>query len=313
MTENNMALSHHQPTTTLSVFDTSIFDQMGMIACKLAQSTLVPDTLKGTMKNKVFTPFPLEQVEANCFRVVEQAHRWGMSPFAVIDGASVVHGKLMWEGKVIAAALDVLTGVRLNYEYSGSGENRAVKVSGTFKDEDKPRTIEGCVKDWKTDQWKGSAYDQRLAYRGAREWARRHAPGAIMGVAATDDFDPYEKNINDKTTVVYSEAINPFEKTSLPETKKEPEPPKKEPEPPKKEKVEQENPCQTFRDLVTQSGIDPMHVKAALIEMKALKEGQKLEDLSPTRQLAIVDQWERIEMKAQDLAMIAAEEEGGIA
>ena len=172
--------------TGLSIFDTGSFEQMGLIASKLAQSSLIPDTLKGKTD---------EQTAANCFRVVEQAQRWGLSPFAVMDSASVVHGKLMWEGKLIAAAINQTLGCRLKYEYSGEGENRKVVVSGKLEDE--ILTIEGTVADWKTTG-KGSPWDrlanrdQMLAYRGARQWARRHAPEVILGVYAPDEIDESE-------------------------------------------------------------------------------------------------------------------------
>ena len=176
-------------TSGLSLYDSGAFQQMGEIAVKLATSSLIPETLRGKKEGQRFIAHPPEQVAANCFRIVEQAHRWGMSPFAVVDCASVVHGKLMWEGKLVAAALEATMGIRLDYEYSGSGENREVIVLGKFPNEDKIKTVEGTVADWKTSQWKGSAYDQRLAYRGAREWARRYAPAAILGVYAPDEMD----------------------------------------------------------------------------------------------------------------------------
>lgn len=186
MSTNNIAPSAQ---TGLSLFDTGTFEQMGMIASKLASSSLIPQSLRAEKKGQQWIEFPPEQVAANCFRIVEQAQRWGMSPFAVVDCASVVHGKLMWEGKLIAAALEATEGITLDYDYSGSGVHRKVAVSGRRPGSDKILTVEGSVSDWKTDQWKGSAFDQRLAYRGAREWARRYSPGAILGVYATDEIE----------------------------------------------------------------------------------------------------------------------------
>jgi len=182
---NNQLAERPQQQTGLSIFDSGTFEQMGMIASKLASSSLIPESLRANKQGDL----PAEQVAANCFRIVEQAQRWGMSPFAVIDCASVVHGKLMWEGKLVAAALEATMGIRLNYTYTGDGLNRKVVVSGKFPDENEARTVDGTVKDWKSDQWKSTSYDQRLAYRGAREWARRHAPGVILGVYSPDEFD----------------------------------------------------------------------------------------------------------------------------
>jgi hypothetical protein len=179
---------------------------MGMIASRLAASSLIPESLKGKDDN---------QTAANCFRVVEQAARWGLSPFAVMDSASVVHGKLMWEGKLIAAAIKSALGVRLRYEYSGQGENRKVVVSGDV--EGTVETIEGTVADWKTTG-KGSAWDnmanrdQMLAYRGARQWARRHAPEVILGVYSPDEMEePELRNVTHtgRSVTVREQAIDP--------------------------------------------------------------------------------------------------------
>lgn len=201
--------------TGLSIFDTGTFEQMGLIASKLASSTLIPESLRTEKKNGQLVPLPPEQVAANCFRIVEQAQRWGMSPFAVIDCASVVHGKLMWEGKLIAAALDAQLGVRLDYEYSGEGEARTVTVSGRFPDEEKIKSVEGSVAKWKTGQWKATDYDQRLAYRGSREWARRYAPGVILGVYSPDEFvddlrQVHGRVVEQERTHVREQAIDPF-------------------------------------------------------------------------------------------------------
>ncbi len=175
-----------EPNTGLSVFDSGQFTQMWNVADALAQSSLIPATLKGKTS---------DETKANCLRVVEQASRWGLSPFAVMDSASVVHGKLMWEGKLIAAAIRASLGCRLKYEYEGEGDARKVTVSGVLEGD--TLTIEGTVADWKTTG-KGSPWDnlanrdQMLAYRGARQWARRHAPEVILGVYAPDEFDQDE-------------------------------------------------------------------------------------------------------------------------
>lgn len=215
-------LAQHQ--TGLSLFDSGTFEQMLVISAKLADSPILPESLRGIRKQQVFTPFTPEEVASNCFRLVEQASRWGMSPFAISDGCSVVHGKLMWEGKIVSAALSSLLGVRLEFDYSGEGLDRKVVVSGVLPGETKVREVEGTVGDWKTDQWKGSAFDQRLAYRGAREWARRHAPDAILGVHVRDEFD--ENEMRDATPK--PKGIEVREDWEKPEPKTEGEPEKKE-------------------------------------------------------------------------------------
>lgn len=172
-------------STGLSIFDSGAFESLYRVAGALAKSSLVPKTLQGTNE---------EQTAANCLRVVEQSARWQLSPFAVCDCASVVHGRLMWEGKLVAAVIEAQLGIRLSYTYSGSGEARKVVVSGKFSDEAEPRVIEGTVGQWKTrgngSPWENpDNHERQLAYRGAREWARRHAPAVMLGVYTPDEFD----------------------------------------------------------------------------------------------------------------------------
>lgn len=173
------------PTTGISIFDQGSFSHMIDIAGALAKTSMVPESLKG----KSF-----EETKGNLLLVVEQAARWGFSPFAVMGSASVIRGRLMWEGKVIAAAITAHLGTRLRYDYSGTGENMKVVVSGLLPGDEEPRTIQGTVSEWKTTRdgspWSSPRnYPRQLAYRGAREWARIHAPEVILGIYADDEFE----------------------------------------------------------------------------------------------------------------------------
>ena len=51
-------------------------------------------------------PKHLQASPGDCLMVVEQAMRWGMSPFAVAQATSVISGKMMYEGKLVAAAVE---------------------------------------------------------------------------------------------------------------------------------------------------------------------------------------------------------------
>jgi hypothetical protein len=208
--------------TGLSIFDEGIFTSIMRVADAMAHSPLVPESLRTQKVNGKTEALPIEQIRANCFLVTEQAQRWGISPFAAIACASNIHGRLMWEGKLVAGILESNLGVRLNYQYTGTGDGMTVVVSGTIPGEDVPRTVKGTVADWKTDQWKGSAYEQRLAYRGAREWARRHAPSIMLGVVTDDDEAPQMRDVTDKARVVISEdkQVDPFSGTKLEGTAK---------------------------------------------------------------------------------------------
>jgi hypothetical protein len=175
------------------ILDTARFEHMQRIANIMARSSMIPETLRttGTKNNKVELPF--EQVLSNCFLVANQAARWGMDPFAVISCCSVVHGRLAYEGKLVAAVLEAKLGVALRYAWDDQpGENLGIAVSGQLPD-GRVETITGTVKDWKTNgdgsPWKPSTYRKMLAYRGAREWARLHAPAVMLGVYSGDELE----------------------------------------------------------------------------------------------------------------------------
>lgn len=213
--------------TGLSIFDNGTFEGISRVADAMAYSPLVPESLRTKKESGKTVDLPHEQVRANCFLICEQSSRWGISPFAALACASNIYGRLMWEGKLVAGVLEAKLGVRLDYDYDGTGEKMAVTVKGTLPGESKERTVNGTVADWKTDQWKPSAYEQRLAYRGAREWARRHAPSIMLGVITEDELTPDIRDVTPRPgkAVLRETMIEPFESLPAPtEAKAEPAP-----------------------------------------------------------------------------------------
>ena len=137
-------------------------------------------------------PSHLHNSPGDCLMVIEASMRWQMSPFAVAQCTSVIQGKLMFEGKLVAAALNAsgILSSRLDYEFSGAGQQRAVIVRGTLRGETKPREVTVFLADAKTSNslWTKQP-DQQLVYAGTRVWARRHAPEVMLGVYAPEEFD----------------------------------------------------------------------------------------------------------------------------
>jgi hypothetical protein len=155
------------------------FEQAIRFAEMMAKSKMVP---------KHFQNKPEE-----CLVIIEQAMRWEMSPYAVIQCASMIHERPMYEGKLVAAVVNArgpLFGLqgRLHYAYSGEGQTRKVVVSGKLDGKDE--AVEIAWKDAKTtnELWVKQP-DQQLAYHGARVWARRHMPELMLGVYAPEEFD----------------------------------------------------------------------------------------------------------------------------
>lgn len=136
-------------------------------------------------------PAHLQNSPGDCLMIVEQAMRWRMSPFAVAQCTSSIKGKLMFEGKLLAAAIEESGAIvgSLDYIFKGEGANRVIIVSATRRGETLPRTVEVALKDAITDNplWKRQP-DQQLVYHGARVWGRRWTPGVILGVYSREEF-----------------------------------------------------------------------------------------------------------------------------
>lgn len=161
-------------------------------------SSLVPHDMTAAMQlaNLMSTgklvPAHLQKSPGDCLMVIEQAMRWNMSPFAVAQCTSVVQGKLMFEGKLVAAAVQssgILDG-RLSYEFTGEGDKRGIIVKGTIRGETIARDLPVALKDAKTTNgmW-AKQPDQQLVYFATRAWARRHVPEVMLGVYSPEEFD----------------------------------------------------------------------------------------------------------------------------
>lgn len=171
-----------------NLMDTARFEHLQRIASLMASSSLLPLHLS----EKKGTPYPFETVRANCFRIVNQALRWGIDPFAMVDETYVVSGKLGYQGKLVAAIVNTRANLksRLSYKFEGVGDNRIVTVIGTFDGEDETRESTLRLGDAKTDNgmWRKDP-DQKLIYSAVVKWARRYCPEVILGVLTDDDID----------------------------------------------------------------------------------------------------------------------------
>ena len=58
------------------------------------------------MATAKLVPSALQKSPADCLMVIQQAIRWDMDPFAVAQECSVIQGKLMHSGKLVAAVVN---------------------------------------------------------------------------------------------------------------------------------------------------------------------------------------------------------------
>lgn len=164
-----------------------------VLATELASSSLIPTHL--------------QKKPGDCLMIVMQAHRWQMDPFVVAQCTSLVHGKMCYEGKLVAAALTTMNAIegRLSYDIRKlDGGDMEITVTGTPRG-GKEQSITGTVLGWRTYEYKKNQQGQRtnekqpnnwdkdptsmLVYRGTRQWARLFAPEALLGVYTPDELD----------------------------------------------------------------------------------------------------------------------------
>lgn len=183
---------------------TGAFDQLQRVAALMSKSQLVPDHLRNNL--------------SDCFLVAAQAIRWNMDPFAVAQHTYVVKGKLGYEGKLIAAMINTHRRVDggLHYRYSGAGQQRSIIVSGSLRGDSKVREVEGSFASWHTkgkegavsDQWLRDP-DQMLAYRGARQWARRYMPEVVLGVLSDDEVKAEVVDLEPQADGSFGQPVEP--------------------------------------------------------------------------------------------------------
>lgn len=187
------------------------FGQAMQLAEMMAGARLVPSHLQGK--------------PADCLLIIEQANRWNMSPFAVAQATSVIQGKLMFEGKLVAAAINTsgILSKRLDFEFSGSGNDLEVVVTGQIRGEDKVRSIRLKLKDAKTSNgiWNKQP-EQQLTYAGTRVWARRHTPEIMLGVYSEEEFEDQTRSGPEAAYAEFTEVGNAAPAT---ETRRGPPPP----------------------------------------------------------------------------------------
>jgi hypothetical protein len=218
----NAIIDQKQPTAVrerievidaVPLFDTSRFEHMQRVATVMARSTLMPESLymEGKANDKKLLPY--DTIISNCFLVVNQAVRWGLDPFAVAQCVSVVHGKLCYEGKLVAAVLQAKLGMNLHHHITGSGDDTRIYMSDRPFNEEftvgdstgplvsflKPgiripgvRLFDGSVGEWKTtgtnSPWSPKNFPRMLIYRGTRDWCRIYEPATMLGVYTDDEM-----------------------------------------------------------------------------------------------------------------------------
>lgn len=188
----------------------------GLVPATMAEAMKLAEMMAGSK----LVPAALQKSPADCLMVIQQAVRWALDPFAVAQECSVIQGKLMYGGKLVAAVVNSRGGLeeRLSFDYTGTGEGRTITVSGKVRGEKTPRSVTVIFKDVRTNAavWRTQP-DQQLMYHGSRVWARRHVPELMLGVWSPEEFPAEAANSNQPAPVSETSPIAPVEVARPPE------------------------------------------------------------------------------------------------
>lgn len=188
------------------MFDTARFEHFQRAASALMHSSIMNPSIRGSSPQQAFS---------NLMLLADQSDRWKLPLIAIVQETSIVHDKLVFSGKLIAAALQSSLGIKLFPWFTGErgATDYRVYLSDVTWDDDsdemlaglKPgvqikgrRIVDGSVGEWRTFKknstdpnpaWTGAATQNQLIYRGSREWARRFESAHMLGVYGDDEID----------------------------------------------------------------------------------------------------------------------------
>lgn len=195
------------------MFDTDRFEHFQRAASALMHSSILNPSIRGESPQQCFS---------NLMLVFDLADRWKLPPLSIAQCISIVHNKVVYEGKLIQAALDSSLGVTLYPWWTGDRGTTEYRIFLSDKpwddltDEElgalRPgvqirgrRIIDGSVAEWRTfgkdgrtpnPAWTGAATQNQLLYRGSREWARRYEPAHLLGVYGDDEIEQIQSRMD---------------------------------------------------------------------------------------------------------------------
>lgn len=195
------------------MLDTDRFEHFQRAASALMHSSILNPSIRGDSPQQCFS---------NLMLVFDLSDRWKLPAMSIAQCISIVHNKVVYEGKLIQAAMDASLGVTLYPWWTGergSIDYRIYLSDHPWDDLDddtlatlKPgiqmrgrRIVDGSVEEWRTfgkDQrtpnpaWTGAATQNQLLYRGSREWARRFEPAVLLGVYGDDEIEQIQSRMD---------------------------------------------------------------------------------------------------------------------
>ena len=161
-------------------------------------------------------PKHLQGSVGDCLAIVTQAMQWDMNPFAVAQKTHVVNGTLGYEAQLVHAVLMKSGAIRssFHYEYREEGHEVSCRVGAVLRGEKDITWGEwlssGSVQTKNSPLWKTNK-PQQMGYLQVKNWGRKYAPGAILGVYTVDEL---ENNNDDYTPPAQTARTGPQRKSA---------------------------------------------------------------------------------------------------
>ena len=161
-------------------------------------------------------PKHLQGSVGDCLAIVTQAMQWDMNPFAVAQKTHVVNGTLGYEAQLVHAVLMKSGAIRssFHYEYREEGHEVSCRVGAVLRGEKDITWGEwlssASVQTKNSPLWKTNK-PQQMGYLQVKNWGRKYAPGAILGVYTVDEL---ENNSDDYTPPAQTPRTGPQRKSA---------------------------------------------------------------------------------------------------
>lgn len=160
-------------------------------------------------------PKHLQGSVGDCLAIVTQAMQWDMNPFAVAQKTHVVNGTLGYEAQLVHAVLMKSGAIRssFHYEYREEGHEVSCRVGAVLRGEKDITWGEwlssASVQTKNSPLWKTNK-PQQMGYLQVKNWGRKYAPGAILGVYTVDELE----NSDDYTPPAQTARTGPQRKSA---------------------------------------------------------------------------------------------------
>lgn len=211
---------------TQPMLDSQKFEHFQRASKALMHSSILNPSIRGSSPEQCFS---------NLMLIFDLSDRWKLPAVSIAQGIAIVHEKIVYEGKLITAMLQASLGVHLQYWWTGergTPDYRIYVSDRPFSELADPdatpaeqmdainsllrpgvqipgwRIVDGSVADWRTLQkdnrtpnpaWTGTASQNQLSYRGAREWARRYESAQMLGVYGDDEMEVLTARVVDSS------------------------------------------------------------------------------------------------------------------